>query len=64
MQTLLLILQAIAATTEALARSKAAYETTRAQMLRDHQLTPAEAAELDACAEKIFAAPASQPSGR
>ena len=64
MQALVLILQAVAAGTEAIARMRVAYETTKAQMLRDKQLTAAEAAELDAQAEKIFAAPASQPSGR
>ena len=64
MQALLMILSAVAATTESLVRMKTAYMTTKAQMLRDKQLTPEQAAELDAQAEAIFAAPASQPSGR
>lgn len=58
------LLNILAATADAAAKSKAAYLKVREALKQTHELTDEQSAELDARAEAIFASPESQPSGR
>lgn len=57
-------LEAAAAAAKAMTAAKASYDAIAAAAKRSMELTPDESKQLDAEAEKIFASPASQLSGR
>lgn len=61
---LLEILNIVAATAEAAVRARQTYNKLKEAALQNKELTPEQAAQLDARAEAIFASAASQPSGR
>ncbi len=64
MNTLLLVLQAVAASAEAAARIRKVYLDAKAAALKSGELTDAESVELDKRFNAIMASPAQQPSGR
>jgi hypothetical protein len=62
--TLVKVLELTAAATSAAAQAREVYNALRESAQQAEQLTPEQAAELDAKAEAVFSSPASQPSGR
>ena len=64
MNTLLLVLQAVAASAEAAARIRKVYLDAKTAALKSGELTDAESVELDKRFNAIMASPAQQPSGR
>lgn len=63
-QALLKILEWVAATADAAAKAKMAYQSVRAAYQQTHELTPEQKQELDQKADAIFASEANKPSGR